>query len=129
MLHRHSITLLALVLLFALVAGCSHDPLERSIERFDALTVLLEANKSEPEKLLTEMDKFLETHNAEWSADRAELEAMDRDTQTKLEAKHEREMERAFKAFMDVSLEIQENLKDNPEALHAFVERLDKIGL
>ena len=125
---RQPLDLLA-VLLFTLLTGCSKDPLERSIERFDALTAVLEANKHDPGRLLTEFDTFLKDNNAGWIADRAELEALDTESQGKLEAKHEREMERAFKAFMDVSLEIQERLKNDPQTLQAFVERLDAIGL
>lgn len=119
--------LLATLLLTLLLVACSPNPVERTIERLDALVVLLEDHKDDPDAMLEELERFVEAHQGEWQEDRARIEALDEEAQGRLEARYERDLTRVLGQLYDVSQEILVDLEHDPQRRARFIELLGRI--
>lgn len=119
------LTLTSLMLLWT--SGCTPDPLEASTERVESLADLLEAHKAEPEVLLEKLEAFVAEEKANFAADREALEALDRESLEPLVSKHEKRLRRALERLFNVTLEIQDRLRTQPDKLIRFHRLLAQL--
>ena len=111
----------------ALLGACTDPPVERTISRFETLSLLLDSNKEDPDKLLSALEGFVNENKAAFKADREEVEAIDYDQQRELEARYERALRRQLDELLNAILEAQDRLSDHPDKLLRFQKLIGQL--
>jgi ABC-type transporter Mla subunit MlaD len=124
---RLCIALALALTLCAPLAGCRDDPMGRTVARFDALVQVMESNKEDPDALLTALDAFITQNTQGFAQDRAALLALDAESILQLSGKHEDNLQAKLMDLMDVTLEIQDRLRYQPDKLQRFLLLLERL--
>ena len=126
MLRTLTRTLLAL-LLISLLGACEDPPIERSIERFGELTLLLERNKEDPDALLDKLEAFVAENKEGFAQDRADIEAIEHEERRELEARYERQLRTQLDELLNAYIEVQDRLSAHPDKLIRFQKLMGEL--
>ena len=129
MIHRFKVAIL-FFFIFALMcalSACRNDPMGRTVERIDALVVLMDTHKEDPDTLLKELDVFIKDNAEGFAKDREALLKMDAESLLQLSGKHEDILQERLMDLMDVSLEIQDRLRYSPDKLKQFQKLIESL--
>ncbi len=125
---KRVIFLLIFVLCLCAFTGCGKNQSELILESLQAVETAMRQNVDNPEKLFAELDECIEKYAPVWEASSHLLEH-----RTKASFKKEfnlqiEDLRTVSQEIVDLDLEIQDRLKDQPELLKAYGERVRRIG-
>ena len=83
---------------------------------------------AQPDKLMPALDAYIAKNREVWcrvvaAEESAKIEDIDRD-----HAMHEKQIVEVLNKILNLDLVIQDNLRDDPEALSAYMQRVANIG-
>ncbi len=111
-----------------MLPSCGKNHTEMVLESLQAVEYAMRTNLDDPEKMLVELDACIEKYGPVWDKSHHLLETQSKDSYRKefnLQIVHLREVSREI---IDLDLEIQDRLQDQPELLKAYEERVQRIG-
>ena len=109
------------------ICGCQKDPVSRILESMHCFETAMRVNVDKPDTLLQSMDACIDKYQDVWTEARTKLinsrpSAVDRQLNV-----NSVEINRTTQNIIDLDLAIQDHLKDNPQMLSAYMNRIRRI--
>ena len=116
-----------LALLCTTIYGCQKEPVSRILESMQCFETAMRTNVDKPEPLLQSMDNCIEQYQDVWTEARTELMNNRPSTVDRQLNVNSVEINHTVQNIIDLDLAIQDHLKDNPQMLSAYMERIRRI--
>ena len=121
------------IILYALVflsVSCAPDPWEQVVGTLDEIETVMRQNVEDPDKLIAELDRVIETKHP--VIKEAHQRIIYEDSISKGERKlnvNKKKLLDVVSRITDLDLEIQDRLRDDPQKLNAYMERVNQLGV
>ena len=108
--------------------GCADKYAVQTTQSMQELETILRRNVDHPDNLIPALDAYIEKYQDLWNRNQHVLElhsvnSIKREVNVQLKY-----LDESYRNILDLDLEIQDTLQDNPEMLHAYQERVRRIG-
>lgn len=111
-----------------LLSACAKPQADQVIESLAAIENAMRLNVNDPDKLFTELDVCIEKYQPVWAKSDLQNHVSDRDKVTQeYEIRAEKIRRHTFN-IINLDLEIQDRLIDDPVRLKAYESRVARIG-
>lgn len=119
-------SILFLCLLFCTSCGKNHT--EQVLESMQAVETAMRQNVNNPEGLFAALDSCIEKYQPVWDKGAHILDTMSRDSYLREYNLQVEALRKVQLSIINLDLEIQDNLRDNPEMLQKYYQKLGEIG-
>lgn len=124
-----------LILLAFLCVACHPSYISEMVEADQELEYVLRANLEDPDALLAALDAYIDKYQPLWDKNAEHLKLEGKDLE-RVDAKYDREINvvgarvrEIFLNIVDLDLEIQDRLQNDPQKLRDYQARIMKIGV
>lgn len=109
-------------------AGCKRSYSKDLLGSYEELERIMSLYSAQPDKLMPSLDAYIAKNREVWcrvvaAEDSAKMEDIDRD-----HAMNEKQIVEVLNKILNLDLVIQDNLRDDPKALSAYMQRVANIG-
>ena len=112
-----------------LCTACAPDPWDQVIGTLCEIETVMRQNVDNPDRLMTELDRVIVSSGPVLEdAHRRIINGSASEGERKLNVNKKRLLEITGN-ITDLDLEIQDRLKDDPQKLNAYIERVNRLGV
>lgn len=120
------IVLCCLAVVFS--AGCSRSYSKDLLGSYEELERIMSVYSAQPDKLMPALDDYIARNREVWCRVVEAESRVDSDTIDRDYSMNEKQIVEILKKILNLDLVIQDNLRDDPEALRAYMQRVANIG-
>lgn len=125
-MNKYFFVLLFLCLLFCTSCGKNHT--EQVLESMQAVELAMRLNVDNPEGLFAALDQCIEKYKPVWEKSAHLLDTKSYESYMREYNLQVEELRKVQLSIINLDLEIQDNLKDNPEMLQKYYQKLGQLG-
>ena len=110
------------------LTACGKNQTEQILESMQAVEMAMRLNVDNPEGLFAALDECIQKYQPVWDKSAILMDTMDYDTYLReynLQVEALREVQLSI---INLDLEIQDHLRDNPEMLQKYYQKLAQLG-
>ncbi|MBR4985168.1 MAG: hypothetical protein IKY83_05475 [Proteobacteria bacterium] len=111
-----------------LVSACEKPQADQIYESLTAIENAMRTHINEPEKLLTALDDCIDQYQDVWANSKVQEQTADRERLTQEYDIRADKLRQVMIHLVNLDLEIQDRLLDDPEMLRAYEARIARIG-
>ncbi len=112
-----------------LCIACAPDPWDQVLGTLDEVETVMRVNVEDPDKLLSELDRVISSSRPVLrDAHSRIINGSVSEGERKLNVNKQRFLD-VVSRITDLDLEIQDRLKDDPQKLNAYIERVNQLGV
>ena len=127
MSHRNQYIIWIVLFLCIILSGCQKEPVSRILESMQCFETAMRQNVDKPDPLLKSMDNCIEKYQDVWTEARTELMQSRTTTVDRQLNVHSAQINQTIQNIIDLDLAIQDHLKDDPQMLSAYMDRIRRI--
>ena len=120
--------LLLLILCCLWLTACSKNQPEQILESMQAVEMAMRLNVDTPEGLFKALDECIQKYQPVWEKSAILLDTMDYDAYVREYNLQVEALRDVQLSILNLDLEIQDHLRDNPEMLQKYYQKLAQLG-
>ncbi len=113
----------------SLMTSCGKNQSEQILESLQAVETAMRQNVDDPEALFAELDKCIEQYTPVWEKSAHLLETTPKDSFQREMNLQIVKLRAVSQEIIDLDLEIQDRIQNQPELIKAYRDRIQRIGI
>ena len=117
-----------IILCLLFCASCGKNQTEQILESMQAVEMAMRLNVDNPEGLFKALDECIEKYKPLWEKNTHLFDTMSYDAYIREYNLQVEDLRKVQLSIVNLDLEIQDNLRDNPEMLQKYYQKLSELG-
>lgn len=119
---------ICLILAFCLGA-CAPKPEVTLVDALQNIESIMRKNMEEPDRLIAELGAYADANQQAWAEMKRTFNAMSRDDYMRIIDHKQDDIREGMLKIMNLDLEFQDQLKNDPKRMAAYMAAVKKIGV
>ncbi len=125
-INKYFFALVFICLLFCTACGKNHP--EQVLESMQAVELAMRMNVDNPEGLFAALDECIVKYKPVWKKSAHLLETKSYESYMREYNLHVEALQKVQLSIINLDLEIQDNLRNDPEMLQKYFQKLEELG-